>query len=42
MKTKIENDTASFAQSIADKRHRNAGMGHPPCAKAPPSPAKKR
>jgi len=24
MKTKIENDTASFAQSIADKRHRNA------------------
>jgi membrane-bound serine protease (ClpP class) len=24
MKTKIENDTATFAQSIADKRHRNA------------------
>ena len=24
MKTKIENDTAAFAQSIADKRHRNA------------------
>ncbi|MGA9779480.1 MAG: NfeD family protein [Limisphaerales bacterium] len=24
MKTKIENDTASFAQSIADKRHRDA------------------
>jgi membrane-bound ClpP family serine protease len=23
MKTKIENDTAAFAQSIADKRHRN-------------------
>jgi len=24
MKTKIENDTAMFAKSIADKRHRNA------------------
>ena len=24
MKTKMENDTARFAQSIADKRHRNA------------------
>lgn len=26
MKTKIENDTASFAQSIAEKRHRNADV----------------
>ena len=25
MKSKIENDTASFARSIAEKRHRNAG-----------------
>jgi len=25
MKSKIENDTAAFAKSIADKRHRNAG-----------------
>ncbi len=24
MKKKMENDTAAFAQSIADKRHRNA------------------
>src|SRR5579885_446395 len=40
MKTKIENDAAAFAQSIADKRHRNAQWAL--AAKVFPSPPKRR
>ncbi len=42
MKEKMENDTASFAQSIADKRHRNVAWASLPCSPAPRSPPKKR